>query len=219
MQCIIQNMHAPTLTYTQQVKSIIYSRFSPTTMLTFSFAQPKKKKLVMFCTHWGWIWAHETLELLLCDIICLGLPRHSLCDVLHFSLHRMPHHINFPAQTSDYLPVCRPVKCGITVMVPNFLDCEDLFLNSKIFFTEPSTILTVLSASDDWGNTLWQKATNEFSNTFKWISSLLFRAPSTHILKIQEHYFLDSFNHSSLTPCHVTAGSAAITIPIIIICC
>ena len=108
----------------------------------------------MFHTHWGWIWAHETLELLLGDITYIGAPHHSLCHVvLHFFLHRMPHHINSPALTSDYLPVCKPVKCGITVVVPNFLECEDLFLNS-INFTETNTILTVLSVSGDRGSTV-----------------------------------------------------------------
>ena len=44
-------------------------------------------------------WADTTdaLKLLLCDITYLGAPHHSLCrDALCFSLHRMPHHINFP---------------------------------------------------------------------------------------------------------------------------
>jgi hypothetical protein len=145
--------HTNTHTHTEQTKSVISSRFSPSTMLTFLLLSKKTKNKLMFCTHWGWIWAHETLQLLLCDITYLGAPCHSLCrDVLHFSLHRMPHHINFPALTSDYVPVCKPVKCVITVVVYNFLNCKDLFLYSNNF-TEPNTILTALSVSDDWGNT------------------------------------------------------------------
>jgi ribonuclease HI len=58
----------------------------------------------------------------------------------------MPHHINFPALTSDFLPVYKPVKCGITVVVPKFLDCEDQFLNSKNF-TEPNTTIPIFNFS------------------------------------------------------------------------
>jgi hypothetical protein len=146
----------------------------------------------------------------------------------------MPHHINFPntnfcctechitstflTLTSDYLPVCKPVNYEHYSRGAQLSWVwGPVFKFKKLHWTQHNTNSTL---SIWWlRKHIMTKGCYEFSNTFKWIFALLFTPPSTCIVQIQGQYFTYSFNHCSIALCHVTAGSGAITILIITICC
>jgi len=110
--------------------------------------------------------------------------------------------------TSDYLPVCQPLNCGITVAMPNCPQCDNLFLNSKPF-TEPNTLLTVLLVSSGWGNKYWLQATMN-SVTLLNVFLLYYSLHHLHTFPIHAHITLQtiSITHHSQCPRNVFVPTA-----------